>query len=105
MIYSTKPNKIVHDHEQSSDDAKNIVEQLTKPGDTVFDSFMGSGSTGIAALSLKRTFTGIEMDKERFEIARVRISNEHVQNTIVHPSINENKNTVSSCLHTKKSPA
>jgi DNA modification methylase len=36
---------------------------------------MGSGTTGIAALRLNRKFQGIEIDKEKFEIAKVRISN------------------------------
>lgn len=36
---------------------------------------MGSGTTGIAALNLNRKFIGIEIDKEKFEIARYRIHN------------------------------
>ena len=37
---------------------------------------MGSGTTRISALNLKRTFIGIpEIDKERFEIAQANIHN------------------------------
>ena len=36
---------------------------------------MGSGTTGLAALKLKRKFIGIEKDNETFEIAKSRISN------------------------------
>jgi DNA modification methylase len=38
------------------------------------DPFMGEGTFGIAALKLKRKFIGIEIDKERFEIARTKIA-------------------------------
>ena len=37
---------------------------------------MGSGTTGIAARKLGRSFIGIEIQKDRFEIARANILNE-----------------------------
>jgi len=40
---------------------------------TVLDPFMGSGTTGVAALKLGRNFIGIEIDPEYFEIAVRRI--------------------------------
>ena len=39
---------------------------------------MGSGTTGIAALNLNRKFIGIEIDKERFEIAKANIHNTRI---------------------------
>lgn len=36
---------------------------------------MGSGSTGIVAKQLGRSFIGIELDKDYFEIAKQRIEN------------------------------
>lgn len=74
LIDSTKPEKILHDHQQSSDDARYIIEQLTKPGGIVCDPFMGSGTTGIAALKFNRQFIGIEIDKDIFDIANVNIA-------------------------------
>ena len=44
-------------------------------GGTVFDPFMGSGTTGVAAKNLDRNFIGIEMDAEYFKIAQKRIEN------------------------------
>ena len=38
------------------------------------DPFMGSGSTGVACVNLKRKFVGIEKDTEYFEIAKNRIA-------------------------------
>ena len=40
----------------------------------VFDPFMGSGTTGVAAVKLGRKFIGIEIDPGYFDIARRRIS-------------------------------
>lgn len=40
---------------------------------TVFDPFMGSGTTGIAALAAGMEFVGIERDPEYFDIACSRI--------------------------------
>jgi site-specific DNA-methyltransferase (adenine-specific)/modification methylase len=40
---------------------------------TVFDPFMGSGTSGVAALHQKRSFAGIERDPDYFEIAVRRI--------------------------------
>jgi len=74
LINSTKPAKILHDWEQSPEDARYVIGQLTKPGDTVLDPFMGSGTTGIAALNLKRHFFGIEINPESFELAKLNIA-------------------------------
>ena len=38
------------------------------------DPMMGSGTTGVVAINLKRKFIGIEIDKERFEIGKKRIA-------------------------------
>ena len=35
-----------------------LVEEYTKPNDLIIDLFMGSGSTGVAALELHRNFAG-----------------------------------------------
>ena len=52
---------------------KHFVRLLTNEGDIVFDPFMGSGSSGVAALQLSRRFVGIELDKEYFELSKQRI--------------------------------
>ena len=49
------------------------IVYFTKVGDTVLDPFMGTGSTGEAALSLGRNFIGSEIDRTVFEIARARL--------------------------------
>jgi DNA modification methylase len=42
-------------------------------GDVVCDPFMGSGTTGVAAVQTGRSFVGIEIDPTYFEIAVRRI--------------------------------
>ncbi len=46
---------------------------------TILDPFMGSGTTGVAALQLGRKFIGIEMDPDYFAIACKRIEEAHKQ--------------------------
>lgn len=50
------------------------IEHLPKDASTIFDPFMGSGTTGVAALQLGRKFIGIELDPEYFEIACARVT-------------------------------
>lgn len=50
-----------------------LLKRLTNENDVVLDCFMGSGSTGVAALNTNRKFIGIEKDDNYFEIARNRI--------------------------------
>ena len=45
----------------------------TNEGANVCDPFMGSGTTGVACLNLKRKFVGIEADKGSFSLARKRV--------------------------------
>jgi DNA modification methylase len=50
-----------------------LIKAYTKEGETVLDNYMGSGSTGVAALNTGRFFVGIEKDQRHFEIAQKRI--------------------------------
>lgn len=45
-------------------------------GGSVLDPYMGSGTTGVAAVRLGRKFIGIEIDPNYFEIAKTRIQDE-----------------------------
>lgn len=48
------------------------IQTFTK-GETLLDPFMGSGTTGVAAVKLGRKFIGIEIDPRYFDIACRRI--------------------------------
>jgi DNA modification methylase len=54
------------------------VQQARQP-ETVFDPFMGSGTTGVACVNLGRKFTGIELDPDYFDIACKRIEEAYKQ--------------------------
>lgn len=53
-----------------------LVEDFTEPGDLVLDPFAGSGTTGVACLSLGRRFIGWEIDEAYFEVACRRLRGE-----------------------------
>lgn len=67
------PEKLAHDH----------IISWSNEGDTVFDPFMGSGTTGVACVKTNRNFIGIELDQGYFDIAKRRIE-----------SANENKTEI-----------
>lgn len=50
-----------------------LCRLVTPPGGTVLDPFMGSGSTGVAALREGFRFIGIEREAEYYGIAKTRI--------------------------------
>jgi len=50
-----------------------FIKTYTNEGETVLDFTMGSGTTGVAAKNLNRSFIGIELDESYFEIAKNRI--------------------------------
>jgi site-specific DNA-methyltransferase (adenine-specific) len=52
---------------------ENLIKTFSNKGDVVLDFCMGSGTTGVAAVNLKRNFIGIELDKNYFDIAEIRI--------------------------------
>jgi len=56
-----------------------LCRLVTPKGGVVLDPFMGSGSTGKAAIEEGLSFVGIEMDQDYFEIACARIEAAHKQ--------------------------
>lgn len=52
-----------------------LIKTYTNDGELVFDSCMGSGTTGVACINTNRRFIGIELDNNYFEIAKERIEN------------------------------
>ena len=54
---------------------KEIIKIHTNENDVILDPFMGSGTTGIAALELQRKFYGIEIEKDYYKIAEKRFQN------------------------------
>lgn len=55
---------------------RELLADFTNPNQTILDPFMGSGTTGVAAVMLGRKFIGIEIEEKYFDIACRRISDE-----------------------------
>ena len=56
-----------------------MIKPLTVEGNIVLDPFMGSGTTGEAALKLNRRFIGIEVDKTHYSRTKQRLSKLNLQ--------------------------
>jgi site-specific DNA-methyltransferase (adenine-specific) len=52
-----------------------LVAAASLKAQTILDPFMGSGTTGVAAVTLGRKFIGIELSRKYFDIACERIEN------------------------------
>ena len=65
--------KNTHPTVKPTDLMRYLCRLVTPPGGTVFDPFMGSGSTGKAATLEGFSFIGAEMQREYFDIAASRI--------------------------------
>ena len=65
-----------------------LVSRWSSEGETVFDPFMGSGTTGVACVQLGRSFIGCEIDQRYFSIAEKRIKSAALQPGLFTPSNN-----------------
>ena len=71
---SHKPNG--HPQEKPVQIIKRMIEVSGIEGGTILDPFMGSGSTGIAALESKCGFIGIEIEEMHYKTAEERLLSE-----------------------------
>jgi len=60
------------------------IEQAGNP-ETILDPFMGSGTTGVAAVQMGRKFIGIEREPKYFDIACKRIEQTVAQGQLFEP--------------------
>ena len=75
ILTFSKPHPSIAKHptEKSVECLEWLIKTYTNKGETVLDNCMGSGSTGVACINTNRSFIGIELDIENFEIAKKRI--------------------------------
>lgn len=64
---------------------QHLVAALCPPGGCILDPFMGSASTGVAALRMGKRFIGIEIDRQYFDIACERIAHAQAQGQLLPP--------------------
>ena len=58
-----------------------LIALVTDEGDVVLDPFMGSGTTGVACMNMKRRFIGMELDEIYFKTAVSRLNKAEHENT------------------------
>jgi site-specific DNA-methyltransferase (adenine-specific) len=78
-----------HPHQKPVALLERLVKLLTAEGHTIFDPFMGSGTTGVAALNLKRNFIGIELQPDFYNLAKQRIQSLQEVTIYTHEPTNQ----------------
>lgn len=78
QVKNVSKDKSSHPCQMPIEVMKNIISTL--PEDCiVFDPFMGSGTTAVACVDLGYDFIGCEIDPTYYEIAKVRINAEEIE--------------------------
>jgi DNA modification methylase len=72
QVKNVSKEKTSHPCQMPIEVMKNIIGILPEDA-LIIDTFMGSGTTGVACIELNRDFIGMEIDKEYFEIANKRL--------------------------------
>lgn len=73
-ISNAKKTGLVHPTQKPIPLMEYLIKTYTNENETVLDFTMGSGTTGVAACNLNRSFIGIELDPNYFKIATDRIN-------------------------------
>ena len=74
--FTTEPKANHHPTVKPTDLMRYLINLVTPPNGTILDPFMGSGSTGKAAIRCGLNFIGIEREQEYMDIATARINHE-----------------------------
>lgn len=73
VLYYPQPYPQIHNTQKPVDLFRYLIRTYSNEGDLVFDGYVGSGTTAIAALEEKRNFLGSENLKEYYDLATKRI--------------------------------
>lgn len=60
-----------------------LIKTYSNEGDLILDNCMGSGTTAIGCINLKRNYIGFELDDIYYNISIERI-NKHIENKLIH---------------------
>lgn len=74
--------KGVHNTMKPIELIENFVRVASEEGDIVLDTFMGSGTTGVACMNTNRNFVGIELEESYFDMAKQRIEEATMDNSL-----------------------
>jgi DNA modification methylase len=84
-----QPGKVDHPTQKPFGVVAPLITASTWHGYTVLDPFMGSGTTGVAAVQLGRRFVGIECDENYYKIAERRIRQAEQDARLFEPPVVE----------------
>lgn len=73
VFVSEANDKSFHEWGQSESGMLSIISGVCLPGQTIFDPFLGAGTTGVAALKHGCLFEGIDLESNNVEMAKTRI--------------------------------
>lgn len=73
LIRAPQVDETLHPTEKPVGLCQVYIENSTKRGELVFDPFVGSGTTAVAAIRSGRTFVGVEVSPQWFDVACQRI--------------------------------
>ena len=62
-----------HECQKPLDMIERLIAVSSRPGEVVFDGYMGSNTVAIAARKLQRHYIGCEFDRERWDTGMVRL--------------------------------
>ena len=81
-VQRVNAERLVHPNEKPIALLEQLIESISKEGETVLDPFAGSGSSAVAAKNKNRNFIGIEVSEEYCNLARNRVSENGYQTTV-----------------------
>ena len=84
-ISATNAERVGHPTQKPLALMRWCIDQAGNP-QTILDPFMGSGTTGVAAVQMGRKFIGIEREQKYFDIACQRIENAQRQTSLFEPA-------------------
>ena len=79
ILFKNQSENVSHPTQKPTKIMRLLIDNFTNPGDTIFDPFMGSGTTGVACVQTGRNFIGCEIDPGYFKIAEKRIKDAQQQ--------------------------
>jgi len=74
LIHSNGEEKQLDNWQQALGGFEYLISRFSLPGQIILDPFMGTGTTGLAAVKLNRQFIGIDINPLMVEISRKRLS-------------------------------
>lgn len=85
FVYPAQQSEYDHPTVKPLPVMQKVLATASDVGQTVFDPFMGTGSTGVACAAMGRKFIGIEISPRYFDIACRRIEQAYAQPDMFGP--------------------